>query len=264
MRRLEVIDEEKRARTTEMRHCGIDQWQSDEIPFGVRALQTGVEVDGIWVSRPFSPGTSQVASSTTLMWNCIEQDKEKTHKYSDAASGSEPRRRYTSENSTIDQVLQDEPFAQDTTAPDCISSLDLKSPPGDMASEGEQRQGEVRSYLPTGLQPPKSSNTCFTPSQLSSEVAPSANEPGGEINSSRTPGLATSSTNTVPEPDNITVHANKVTRKPNENFEILPAGTFGPRPDIQDLPSTGSEDIRLPHFQPGPAKLRKKRTPGTR
>jgi hypothetical protein len=260
MRRLEVIDEEKRARTTEMRHCGIDQWRSDDIPFGVRALQTGVEVDGIWVSRPFTPGSSQVASSTTLMWNGIEQDKEKPHKYSDATSGSEPRRPYPSENSTIDQVLQDEPFVQDLMAPNYISSLDLQSPAGGMTSEGEQRQVEVRSYLPTGLQPPKSSKTCFTPSQLSSEVAQSASEPGVEINTTRTPGLAKPSTNAVLEPDNMTVHANKFTRKPNENFEILPAGTFGSRPDTQEVALTRSENLRLPHFQPGPAKLRKKRT----
>ncbi|PFH55932.1 hypothetical protein XA68_17376 [Ophiocordyceps unilateralis] len=55
LRKYEVIEEERRARLTEMRHCGIDRMHRDAIPFGVRALESGVEVEGIWVSRSNTP-----------------------------------------------------------------------------------------------------------------------------------------------------------------------------------------------------------------
>ncbi|KAH7328962.1 hypothetical protein B0I35DRAFT_338490, partial [Stachybotrys elegans] len=67
IRGLEVIDEEKRARVLEMRHCGIDSWNRDGIPFGIRALQRNVEVEGIWVSTPKAPVNSRAASSATLV-----------------------------------------------------------------------------------------------------------------------------------------------------------------------------------------------------
>lgn len=47
-------------------HCGVDAWRPPDIPFGVRAIQNGVEVEGIWISRPNTPEKSQPASSPTL------------------------------------------------------------------------------------------------------------------------------------------------------------------------------------------------------
>ncbi|KAB5580960.1 hypothetical protein GE09DRAFT_458059 [Coniochaeta sp. 2T2.1] len=66
MREQEVIDEEKRARYTEMRKAGVPVSSKRggggaEIPFGVRAIQGGVEVDGIWISRPATPTTTTTA-----------------------------------------------------------------------------------------------------------------------------------------------------------------------------------------------------------
>ncbi|ERS96018.1 hypothetical protein HMPREF1624_07554 [Sporothrix schenckii ATCC 58251] len=71
VRRQEIIDEEKRARLTEMRKVGMSssptarsaaaarkQRTNSDIPFGIRAIQTGVEVDGIWISRPTTPSRS--------------------------------------------------------------------------------------------------------------------------------------------------------------------------------------------------------------
>ncbi|KAF2862694.1 hypothetical protein K470DRAFT_212062, partial [Piedraia hortae CBS 480.64] len=34
----------------------------DEIPFGIRALESGVEVEGIWVSRPTTPDSKSQMS----------------------------------------------------------------------------------------------------------------------------------------------------------------------------------------------------------
>lgn len=64
LRKHEVIEEERRARLAEMRHCGIDAPPSlNEIPFGVRALESGVEVEGIWISRSNTPDGCHTPSS---------------------------------------------------------------------------------------------------------------------------------------------------------------------------------------------------------
>ncbi|KAF4444352.1 hypothetical protein F53441_11164 [Fusarium austroafricanum] len=65
IRRLEIIDEEKRSRLSHISHCGIENMRPPEIPFGIRALQSGVEVEGIWISRPNSPGPCQLTPVAT-------------------------------------------------------------------------------------------------------------------------------------------------------------------------------------------------------
>ncbi|CAJ2513326.1 Uu.00g014450.m01.CDS01 [Anthostomella pinea] len=62
------LDEEKQVRQQEMRKSGLPVGRRVDIPFGVRAIQSGVEVDGIWISRPGTPVEldSPGASPTTL------------------------------------------------------------------------------------------------------------------------------------------------------------------------------------------------------
>ncbi|KAI6367980.1 hypothetical protein MCOR25_004771 [Pyricularia grisea] len=64
MKKQEVLDEEKRARLLEMRKTGLQTKRTGDIPFGVRATQAGIEIEGIWVSRPSTPNPN--ASSTAL------------------------------------------------------------------------------------------------------------------------------------------------------------------------------------------------------
>ncbi|KAK3903471.1 hypothetical protein C8A05DRAFT_32808, partial [Staphylotrichum tortipilum] len=68
MKKQEALDVEKRARVEELRKTGIPIKRANQIPFGVRAIQSGVEVDGIWISRPTSHTElgEKLASSTTL------------------------------------------------------------------------------------------------------------------------------------------------------------------------------------------------------
>ncbi|KAM0353517.1 hypothetical protein ACHAPU_001529 [Fusarium lateritium] len=77
IRRLEIIDEEKRARVSLMTHCGIDNMRTPEIPFGIRAIQSGIEVEGIWISRPNSPEFCQLTSAATLVGRQIRISKGK-------------------------------------------------------------------------------------------------------------------------------------------------------------------------------------------
>ncbi|KAF6839919.1 hypothetical protein CPLU01_01516 [Colletotrichum plurivorum] len=56
--KLEIIDAEKRAHVAEIESTGLPApRKQSEIPFGVRAIQSGIEVDGIWISRPNTPAT---------------------------------------------------------------------------------------------------------------------------------------------------------------------------------------------------------------
>ncbi|KAI0124670.1 hypothetical protein BJ170DRAFT_685549 [Xylariales sp. AK1849] len=68
VRKHELLDEEKRSRMTEIEKTGIPVWKRPAIPFGVRAIQSGIEIDGIWISRPGTPNSECPlgASSLTL------------------------------------------------------------------------------------------------------------------------------------------------------------------------------------------------------
>ncbi|KAL7628135.1 hypothetical protein AAE478_002333 [Parahypoxylon ruwenzoriense] len=77
-----ILDEEKRARQLEMQKSGIPVGKRVDIPFGVRAIQSGVEVDGIWISRPGTPvevsqSSPSFASSSTLEPENRPKGKEK-------------------------------------------------------------------------------------------------------------------------------------------------------------------------------------------
>lgn len=64
VRKQEVVDEEKRVRIQQLRNSGqiIETPKGHDIPFGVRAIQSGVEVDGIWISRTNTPIPSELRS----------------------------------------------------------------------------------------------------------------------------------------------------------------------------------------------------------
>ncbi|KAK1597910.1 uncharacterized protein LY79DRAFT_587073 [Colletotrichum navitas] len=63
--RQEIIDAEKRAHAAELAATGlpVPPRKKSEVPFGVRAIQSGVEVDGIWISRPNTPSTEPSPNS---------------------------------------------------------------------------------------------------------------------------------------------------------------------------------------------------------
>lgn len=74
-----ILDEEKQARQQEMRRSGLPIGKRMDIPFGVRAIQSGIEVDGIWISRPGTPADSEgIGAASTLIGSVSElKGKEK-------------------------------------------------------------------------------------------------------------------------------------------------------------------------------------------
>jgi hypothetical protein len=89
MRKHEILDEEKQARVREMNKTGLSVKKGVAVPFGVRAIQSGVEVEGIWVSRPSTPNTEYTArlgSSTTLVGPEAEMQRKAKSLSDDARS----------------------------------------------------------------------------------------------------------------------------------------------------------------------------------
>ncbi|KAI1657145.1 hypothetical protein F4813DRAFT_93200 [Daldinia decipiens] len=76
-----ILDLEKKARQQEMQRSGLPIGKKVDIPFGVRAIQSGIEVDGIWISRPntplITPTSPSFASSSTLEPESRLKGKEK-------------------------------------------------------------------------------------------------------------------------------------------------------------------------------------------
>ncbi|KAF9695946.1 hypothetical protein EKO04_006188 [Ascochyta lentis] len=67
IRKYTKVDKGKTAATPEMLESQPVQWvhaeeMKDDIPFGVRAIESGIEVDGVWISRTNTPVGSSRAS----------------------------------------------------------------------------------------------------------------------------------------------------------------------------------------------------------
>jgi hypothetical protein len=66
LRKYTKVDKGKQAQTPEMLEAQpvarINEETKDEIPFGIRAIQSGIEVDGVWISRTNTPVGSSRAS----------------------------------------------------------------------------------------------------------------------------------------------------------------------------------------------------------
>jgi hypothetical protein len=66
LRKYSKIDKGKQAQTPEMLEAQpvtqVAEDTKDEIPFGIRAIQSGIEVDGVWISRSNTPVGSSRAS----------------------------------------------------------------------------------------------------------------------------------------------------------------------------------------------------------
>ena len=62
VKKQEMVDEEKRTRIQQLRSSGqiVESRKSYEVPFGVRAIQSGIQVDGIWISQTATPIPSEL------------------------------------------------------------------------------------------------------------------------------------------------------------------------------------------------------------
>ncbi|CZR60829.1 uncharacterized protein PAC_10725 [Phialocephala subalpina] len=124
VKKQEVVDEEKRMRIQELRNSGqiVESRRSHDIPFGVRAIQSGIQVDGIWISQGNTPIPSELklghlrGSSTDMLDSndsskATEMDPESLRPIS--RQGRPPFRTSDSTTLVLDKLFE----AQDTERP---------------------------------------------------------------------------------------------------------------------------------------------------
>lgn len=152
LRRLELVDEEKRTRLLEMRYCGMNAGGLQEIPFGVRALQRGIQVEGIWTSQslpqPTGPG---VASTAVVERPSLVEETSRRKSRIDAASRYSQR---VSAGHTLGHALSAASHVHSTSP--VRSSISRKLPPNSYAarlSALSSRNSSLACYVPTGMSP---------------------------------------------------------------------------------------------------------------
>ncbi|KAI1840515.1 hypothetical protein JX266_013301 [Neoarthrinium moseri] len=90
-RKHEILDEEKKSRMAEIQKTGVTLRKRPDIPFGVRAIQSGIEVDGIWISRPGTPNSQSPLGASSLTLNSDHDSKGKAKAISEPVTASPER-----------------------------------------------------------------------------------------------------------------------------------------------------------------------------
>ncbi|KAF2276090.1 uncharacterized protein EI97DRAFT_48757 [Westerdykella ornata] len=67
LRKYTKVEKGKQTQTPEMLEAQpISEEPKDEVPFGIRAIESGIEVDGVWISRSNTPVASSRSSMTEV------------------------------------------------------------------------------------------------------------------------------------------------------------------------------------------------------
>lgn len=246
-----------------MRRCGIDAWKNNDVPFGVRALQRGIEVEGVWTSRTNITDCSQVASSATLIGELVDVARGKDIS-SDAGFPLGQRDRHTSSSST-----QEEPPV--VNHPQLRSHIPVLSKPYPRDSS-PLASAQV---LETADVPTRSkARYCSTNTNTNNVRGPHHDPlipPTKVISSKRTAGRyhKSSAPRTSKEPQmqrQTYIKPSRRTQRPSEGLETLPTRLLGAREDLQPhsqrekdgtQPREAKNDHRL-GTQDARTKLRKK------
>ncbi|KAK4131913.1 hypothetical protein BT67DRAFT_436019 [Trichocladium antarcticum] len=171
MGKQEVLDAEKRARVEEMRKTGLPIKRANGVPFGVRAIQSGVEVAGIWISRPASPNGT--AATATPPSSSIPASRD-----ADSQDRGVPRTRPS--NGSISQNLTDpDPTASAQSVAQSAHNANHQQPrpTGVLTEDTQQRLGRQRDP-PNPLYDTYTPKTPFlrSPTRNQPSPAPSSSE----------------------------------------------------------------------------------------
>uniref|UniRef100_A0A1Y1LGA7 Uncharacterized protein n=1 Tax=Photinus pyralis TaxID=7054 RepID=A0A1Y1LGA7_PHOPY len=252
LRKYEVIDEERRSRIKEMKHCGIRHLSYSNVPFGVRAIERGVEVEGIWIASSRPAEASQTASSAPSavegstqpvrggekVYYCLEDAQENVGESSNAAF---------TRSSALSQ------------APDAHHVAEYS----DYAVEHNDENRVPATADSTAYKPSGSGRVSLQGSERSFTLSPQ--QMARHRPRSRAVSLDSSVVNNLQNTRQVygsaQVFVNRTHRRLNSGFEVLPAGTLGARSEFP-IARPGSRrerhSIEL-QTRPTPAKLQKQR-----
>ncbi|KAM4055098.1 hypothetical protein HRG_005907 [Hirsutella rhossiliensis] len=248
LRKHEVIDEERRVRLAEMRHCGIEALRTtNEIPFGVRALESGVEVEGIWISRSNTPdGCHTPASAAPMDEQGAGKGKERMVELGRRHSPDAPSRT--------------------TTMHRAMSPAEPSSDPDNASMEEGRPSGEPhpRLYTPTGF---RNDQRAVHDSRLSrgwraSAIALSDTQQR-PVAAGPVPGRPWIDFPSDAAPYGAAaVYANRSTRRLNTGFEVLPAGVLGPRQEFLAHGDADGCEVEVGNIRQGQSSKLQKRARG--
>ncbi|KAJ6790184.1 hypothetical protein PWT90_07890 [Aphanocladium album] len=243
LRHYELLDEEKRARLVEMQKYGIDIPAVNDIPFGSRAIQSGIEVDEIWISRPNTPAQSQRASCATIM------DEGSTDGIASGRNGLSSIRNTSNDShgkgkaSAQSSVGSSKVLKKSALSDQRLKESTTLNAGGPATRLPESRSDTLRRSLNNGNAEPQRR---WSSIQTASEAGPAA------------PPAPDSRLEPVPF-GTAEVFANIHTRRTVSGFEILPAGSLGERVELHASMRHSEELPRSKEASRRPNKLQKPR-----
>jgi hypothetical protein len=175
LRKYTKVDKGKRAQTPEMLEAQpvthIAEETKDEIPFGIRAIQSGIEVDGVWISRSNTPVGSSRASimSEKLPRSFNNSQLELPQPAAQAAQGSS--RNSSRAPSTFDRAVSAERL------PTYTNTESRSSSPGRTQADDGQRCSNCHHHVSRNsttlntLESPRSAHTSRPPSRKSQHLS---------------------------------------------------------------------------------------------
>ncbi|KAJ6446083.1 inosine-uridine preferring nucleoside hydrolase [Purpureocillium lavendulum] len=260
IRKYEIIEEERRRRLQEMRHCGIDSRNPNDIPFGVRALESGVEVEGIWISRTNTPDGSRLASSTVTL--------------AEEAQGG----RVKGKERVVESKLRDESTAFSADEGHLAKRVTMTRFPASIeaARTGDWSAMDVRDSTEIEILSGRSSKRPSTSRDIHTRGESSSSHSTRERSFPLVPASSlqqqlqtsyshrftdeTASREAFPYGTPEVYATKKTRRSSNTGFEALPVGFLGHRQDLLSYDADESNvdtDATVQRSQ-GPAKLKKK------
>ncbi|KAK0737642.1 hypothetical protein B0T21DRAFT_347996 [Apiosordaria backusii] len=256
VKKQELLDEEKRLRVEEMRRSGLSMKRTNDIPFGVRAIQGGVEVDGIWISRPASEddpaATKLVSSSSTdssqsyapppvsqpslesqrpLLQTLSGLNEDTLRSLEGHGSSRRPRETYVP---TSSRQGPRQP-SQQSSASSLGESADFSTRSG--SGKSNASLDTSRFYAPKPLREGKHIYHQVNYGRSEQDLPPDPFQTPARTPSGFSVQLPSGTHSPLPPMHGIPVpeptfgpgdlHFNRSSRRVNGGFEILPAGTFG-------------------------------------
>lgn len=237
-----------------MRQCGLDIPGVDQIPFGVRAIKSGVEVEGIWISRPNTPELSQNAPSTVDL-----SRTEPSNESQPRATGGSVQVEPSSCHVETDSRLQH--FDVSSTMAHAHSSATAKSPKLPLTGDSSLYESDPTSsvYSPAPNSPVRAITSSPDANDESTCTWSAADDETTHIDTAT--AVRFSSLWNIHSPTqygSAEIYANRQTRRPNANFEVLPAGSLGARMELEDdTDMSALADSEVAPKRPERNKLRK-------
>lgn len=201
-----------------MQRYGIEIPAVNDIPFGSRAIQSGIEVDDIWISRPNTPAASQRASCATIIDDSSTDGTVPVRKGGSSLRNLSASSQLQSKSGELSSVASSKVLKRSTLAGQHMSEATTLCTQGSGALPPSQSDSFNTRRRTNQVEPQRRWSSIQTASDAAAAASALASRP-----SLRSEPVAYGSAE---------VFANTNTRRTVSGFEILPAGSLGDRVEL--------------------------------